>query len=344
MILFWLICAGLIAIALAFILPTLLQRDSAASESNNAEANLEVYRDQLSELDADLANGLVSPEQYQQDRDEIERRLLEDVPTAESRAAKPALNVSLKPLAMSLIAIGIGSFIVPHFGLQVQILKPLPGTQPGLSVVLITLGALILAARSSRSTTYALALALPIMAVSIYLTVGNLRAFEPITAARTPDGQMTQQGIEANVEALRKRLEEHPDDAAGWAMLGRSYVNLEKYTEAGNAYGKAVELKKDDANLLTEYAFALAMANGRQLQGKPAELIKQALQIAPENPQVLQLAGTAEFEAKNYKQAIVYWQKLLEKSAGNPDLEQAISKRIDEAKKLAGVSANQGQR
>jgi cytochrome c-type biogenesis protein CcmH len=339
MILFWLICAGLIAIALAFILPTLLERDSAANENNNAEANLEVYRDQLSELDADVANGLVSQEQYQQDRDAIERRLLEDVPTVDRRAANSPLNVSSKPLALSLISIGIVSFILPYFGLQVRIMKAIPATQPGMGVVLIALGALVLAARSNRSTTYALALALPVIAVSMYLTVGNLRAFEPITAARTPDGQMTQQGIEANVEALRKRLEENPGDADGWRMLGRSYLNLEKYNEASGAYGKAAELKKDDADLLTEYAFALAMTNGRQLQGKPTELIKQALQIAPENPQVLQLAGTAEFEAKNYKQAIVYWQKLLAKSAGNPDLEQSISKRIDEAKKLAGAPA-----
>ena len=42
-------------------------------------ANVEVYRDQLSELESDVANGLVSTEQYQQDRDEIERRLLEDI-------------------------------------------------------------------------------------------------------------------------------------------------------------------------------------------------------------------------------------------------------------------------
>ena len=49
---------------------------------------------------------------------------------------------------------------------------------------------------------------------------------------------------------------------------------------------------------------------------------------------MLQLAGTAEFEAKNYKQAIAHWQKLLVKSSGNPELEQSISKRIDEAKKL----------
>ena len=292
MILFWLICAGLVAIALAFVLPTLLLRAPVSDDTDKERANVEVYRDQISELDADLANGIVSPEQYRQDRDEIERRLLEDVsttPHAADRKSKPAA--------------------------------------------------------AGRGAAYAVSFGLPVVAVVLYLIVGNSAALsgvpsQPLPAASSPsDGQMSQLGIVANVAALAKRLELNPGDADGWAMLGRSYVNLEKYGDASNAYAKAADLKPDDADILTEYAFALAMTNGRQLQGRPAELIKQALKIAPENPKVLQLAGTAEFEAKNYKQAIVYWQKLLEMTSGNPELAQSISKRIDQAKALDGTTA-----
>jgi cytochrome c-type biogenesis protein CcmH len=292
MILFWLICAGLVAIALAFVLPTLLLRAPVSDDTDKERANVEVYRDQISELDADLANGIVSPEQYRQDRDEIERRLLEDVATT------------------------------PHAGDRKS--KP---------------------AAAGRGAAYAVSFGIPVVAVVLYLIVGNSAALSGVppqplpTSSSRSDGQMSQQGIEANVAALAKRLEQNPGDADGWAMLGRSYVNLEKYGDASNAYAKAADLKPDDADILTEYAFALAMTNGRQLQGRPAELIKQALKIAPENPKVLQLAGTAEFEAKNYKQAIVYWQKLLEMTSGNPELAQSISKRIDQAKALDGTTA-----
>lgn len=286
MILFWLICAGLVAIALAFVLPALLQRVPAADEHDKERANVEVYRDQLSELDSDLANGIVSPEQYRQDRDEIERRLLEDVTTADE-------GTRLKPAA------------------------------------------------TGRGAVYAVSLGVPLVAVVLYLLVGNSAALSGVPPQVLPasglnnDGQMSQQGIQTNVAALARRLEQNPNDADGWAMLGRSYMNLEKYSEASNAYAKATALKTNDADLLVEYAFALAMTNGRQLQGQPAELIKQALQIAPDNPKVLQLAGTVEFEAKNYKQAIVYWQKLLKMTSGDQELTQAISKRIEEAKTLA---------
>jgi cytochrome c-type biogenesis protein CcmH len=293
MILFWLICAALVAIALAFVLPTLLQRPNAPDEDNKKEANVEIYRDQLRELDADLANGIVSTEQYRQDRDEIERRLLEDVATEPQAGTK-------SPAATS--------------------------------------------ARSDRTVVYAVAFGIPVAAVAMYLLVGTSAAISgansSIASPSPPDAaQKTQQGIEANVAALAKRLEQNPGDADGWTTLGRSYISLEKYREASDAYAKASALKTQDADVLVEYAFALAMANGRQLQGQPTELVRKALQIAPENPRALELAGSAEFEAKNYKQAIAHWQKLLAKSSGNAELTQTISERIDEAKKLASATA-----
>jgi cytochrome c-type biogenesis protein CcmH len=288
MILFWLICAGLVAIALAFVLPTLLQRPADTNVDNKNEANVEIYRDQLRELDADLANGIVSPEQYRQDRDEIERRLLDDVATTAEVGKKSDQ------------------------------------------------------ATPDRAVVYAVAFGIPLAAVALYLLVGTsavLSGAPQSAAAGNPSAARTQQGIEANVAALAKRLEQNPNDADGWTMLARSYINLEKYREASNAYAKASALKAQDADILVEYAFALAMANGRQLQGQPTDLVRKALQIAPENPRALELAGSAEFEAKNYKQAIAHWQKLLEKSAGDAELTQTISERINEAKKSASATA-----
>ena len=295
MILFWLICAGLVAIALAFILPTLLQRGSQeTAEAERKEANVDVYRDQLSELEADLRNGIISAEQHQQDRDEIERRLLDDM-SATGDSGKP----ELAPAA------------------------------------------------AGRGPVYAIAFGIPVVAVVLYLLLGNSAALSGAPPSSSPgpfagsqaDGQMTQQQIEANVAKLAQRLEQNPNDAEGWAMLARSYLSLEKYAEASNAYAKATALKTDDANLLTEYAFVMAMTNGRQLEGQPRELIRKALQIDPENAKALELAGSAEFQAKNYKEAITYWQKVLQKSPADSELTRTVTERINEAKSLAGANA-----
>ena len=85
-----------------------------------------------------------------------------------------------------------------------------------------------------------------------------------------------------------------------------------------------------------EYAFVSAMANGRQLEGRPLELINQALKIDPENLKALQLAGSAAFEARDYAKAIEHWQKVLRKVSPDSEVGRAITERIDEAKSLAG--------
>jgi cytochrome c-type biogenesis protein CcmH len=284
----------MVAIALAFVLPPLLAADEGKPLDESKEANVSVYRDQLTELEADLRNGIIAQDQYQQDRDGIERRMLEDVSTVRDTAAKPA-----------------------------------PAT-------------------SDRRPAYAVALAIPVIAVALYLQIGNPRlspqgrpqslAESPAAESSQPDSQMTQQNVEANVASLAKRLEQNPNDVQGWTMLGRSYTSMEKYEEASNAYAKATSLKSDDADLWADYAFTMAMANGQRLQGRPQELINKSLQLDPGNAKALELAGSAAFEAKNYKQAIEYWQRLLAKTPAGSELAQTISQRINEARKLAESS------
>src|SRR5262249_61733690 len=103
---------------------------------------------------------------------------------------------------------------------------------------------------------------------------------------------------------------------------------------AANAYAKATELTPKNADLWAEYAFATAMASGRSLEGKPTELINHALQVDPENAKALQLAGSAAFQAKDYKKAIDYWQRVLKQVPTGSEVAQAITERIDEAKRL----------
>ena len=292
MILFWVVCVLLIIIALAFVLPPLLQHSEEsvrATEEERRQANIAVYRDQLSELEADLQNGIVSEEQYSQDRDEIERRLLEDTATVKS--------------------------------------KEKPTTPPA----------------TARTTAYTLALALPLVAISFYLKVGNPKAITGSPAATVPANatapagppQRTQEQIEANVAKLAERLKSNPSDAQGWTMLARSYSSMEKYAEAAAAYGKATELTPKDADLWAEYAFASAMAAGRSLQGKPKELIDRALKVDPDNAKALQLAGSAAFEAKDYNKAVSYWERVLKKVPPGSEVAETITSRINEAKALA---------
>ncbi|MBL4621550.1 MAG: hypothetical protein JKY89_04050 [Immundisolibacteraceae bacterium] len=71
----------------------------------------------------------------------------------------------------------------------------------------------------------------------------------PMLADGTPD-------IGAMVKRLATRLEQSPDDGAGWKRLGRSYFVLERYAESTSAYAKAAAILSDDFTLIQGYAMS----------------------------------------------------------------------------------------
>ena len=97
-------------LALWFILPALLQKPNEAEEVERREANVFVYRDQNRELDADLKNGLIGEEQYKAERDELERRLLDDVTAPETAAATPKSGNTFAYSVALFIPIGAIAF------------------------------------------------------------------------------------------------------------------------------------------------------------------------------------------------------------------------------------------
>jgi cytochrome c-type biogenesis protein CcmI len=62
--------------------------------------------------------------------------------------------------------------------------------------------------------------------------------------------------IQAAISKLAAKLREHPDDAEGWALLGRTYKATEHYPEARDAFKHAVAAAPGDADFEREYAAA----------------------------------------------------------------------------------------
>jgi cytochrome c-type biogenesis protein CcmH len=94
MLTFWIIAALFILLALWFVLPALLQKPNQDEEVERREANVLVYKDQYRELEADLKSDLIGEKQFQDEKQELERRLLEDVKakTGSDKSQAPARN------------------------------------------------------------------------------------------------------------------------------------------------------------------------------------------------------------------------------------------------------------
>ncbi len=90
--LFWVAAVACVAIALAFVLPPLLRRKEVAAKAARRDINIAVYRDQMKEMEADRANSLLSEEQYQISKVELESRLAEDALSKADLAMAPVVS------------------------------------------------------------------------------------------------------------------------------------------------------------------------------------------------------------------------------------------------------------
>ncbi|MEO8343671.1 MAG: c-type cytochrome biogenesis protein CcmI, partial [Gallionella sp.] len=101
MILFWSICAALLLIAVLFVALPLWRKASSHNDVLRDTANLGILRDQASELEIDLRNGLLTRDAYEQGQSELQSRLVEEVKITEQPAIRPPRNPA-KMLAMIL--------------------------------------------------------------------------------------------------------------------------------------------------------------------------------------------------------------------------------------------------
>ncbi len=118
MTLFWVYAALLTAVALAILVTPLVRNRTRTGPAVSREAsNLTVFRDQLAELDADLAAGTIGQDQWEAARGDLQRGLLEDA-AAPAVAAVPAMTRSKAvtigvaiavPLIAVLAYLGLGN-------------------------------------------------------------------------------------------------------------------------------------------------------------------------------------------------------------------------------------------
>jgi cytochrome c-type biogenesis protein CcmH len=186
-------------------------------------------------------------------------------------------------------------------------------------------------------------LAIPVLAWAVYGLIGNqalIPQLEQVAAsggAGQARGQNELPPLDELVARLEQRLEQQPDDAEGWMMLGRTYFATGDRERAQSALARAYELDPNDALIVMAYAESIATNNDNQLEGRPAELISEALELEPDNPTARWLAGMVAFQRGQFRSAATTWRNLLEKM--EPESEDAAELRtlISEAEQRAGL-------
>lgn len=154
------------------------------------------------------------------------------------------------------------------------------------------------------------------------------------------------------LDRLEAQSQKKPKDVETWYLLGRLNFELGNFHEAvlgfnGVLTNLPIDAKQDQAMAMAQLAQAQFFASDRHLDKATESMLKQVLEINPQETTSLGLLGVAAFDQQKFSEAIHYWQRLLVLMPANNPNTQAIKGGIEKARsqlnetQLAGLKEKQ---
>ena len=303
---FWIV-SGALALVVSIILGLTLLR-GRVGDKPPAAYDLQVYRDQLKEVDRDLARGVVGPEDAERTRAEISRRVLSaDAQLREGgdSGGQPSRGGRVAALLLVLV-LAAGSV-----GLYSQLGAPGYSDLPLKSRV-----AQSDAARANR------------------LAQAEIEAQMP---AADLNPEATPQFLEL-MERLRDTVEKRPDDLRGLTLLARNEAALGDYKAAYAAQQRIIDVKSADASAAdyTYLAELMVSAAGGYVSKDAEEALRSALERDPRNAPARYYLGLYLMQVDRPDAAFRTWDALLRESNPNAPWVAPIRQHIEEVAWRAG--------
>ncbi|MEQ8256376.1 MAG: c-type cytochrome biogenesis protein CcmI [Roseovarius confluentis] len=309
---FWVLAIAL-GLICAAILGQVLMR-GRVGDAPPAAYDLQVYRDQLKEVDRDLARGVITPEDAERTRAEVSRRILAadaQLQATGQAGAQPALPGKLFASLALLGLVGGAGWLYAQMGAPGQ--TDLPRT------------ARLAASEAARANR------LPQDEAE-----ARFEASQPVT----PDmGEVDPQYLEL-MNRLREAVESRPDEIQGYILLARNEAALGNLSAAAEAKTRVVELKGDAATAddYAELADMMVSAAGGYVSAQAAEAIRAALARDPKEPRARYYMGLYMIQVDRPDIAFRTWDKLLRESTPDAPWTALIRPRIEELAWRAGIN------
>lgn len=290
--------AGVIGVLLTV---TLLR--GRADDAPPAAYDLRVYREQLAEVDRDLARGVITEEEASRIRTEVSRRVLEaDRKLAAQPGGGQAPTVaSLVTGAVLLVLLLGGAWLLySRIGAPGQPDQPLRAR--------IADAAELRANRPSQGDAEA------------QLRQDRLAREEAETdAPPAADGPQPDAEFLALMEQLRRTVAENQDDPRGFELLAINEARLGDFEAAHRAQARLIELKAgqataDDYAILAEM---MMLAADGYISPEAEAALEQALNRDPRNGMALYYWGLMHIQTDRPDTAFRVWRELL--SISGPD-------------------------
>lgn len=308
MVLFYAV-AGALALATALVLIRPLIAGRGATEARGTR-DARLYRDQLDEIERDLARGTISAGEAEGVRAEVSRRLI-----AAAGRSETAVALGPAPRRYSHLLAGIALIGAPALAVALYLANGMPG-QPDLP----------LAERAA------------IEAAQVELTPRPSQA--EAEAAYTPDPhlpltdeQQEYAGLMARLETL---LEQRPDDAQGLQLLATGYMRLERYADSWRAYERLLAVAGDQAaaGLYASMAEAMVQAAGGYVSPEAERAIGEALARDETLSVARYYAGLMMVQSGRIGEAITVWERLKAETPADAPWLEFLDGMLAEAKAL----------
>lgn len=131
-------------------------------------------------------------------------------------------------------------------------------------------------------------------------------------ALQNDEEQLTPTELDTFALGLRQKLARDPNDAVAWLVYGRVMLAQGQLEQAIDAMQRSYELQPDRMGTLLSYSQLLLSTGEQRYLGQAAELLAQALQQQPTNPDALSLLGFVAYERQDWQQAAAAWRLLLQ--------------------------------
>ena len=297
---FWITTIALSLLAILWIVLPVLRGGQAAADRSSYD--IQVYKDQLKEVERDLARGVITDAEATASRTEISRRLLGAADKASARTVG-----KIAPKAANIgVGVAIAVLTIGGFALYTQI------GAPGLRDLPLTER---LANRPTQE--------------------------QAEDQARLAQGEQPQIDPEhlALVNQLRDALADRPTDLTGYRLLADNLAQLGLYADARAAQDQVITILGDSATAEDHAAHAeiMIIAAGWYVSPAAESALTKAAQLDRTNPRARFYIGMAMLQRGNPEQTYQIWSNLQAEGHQQPWM-GIINAELDNVAAQAGIT------
>ena len=302
----WFLGSAACLVCTGFIVRSILQPQTI--DISAASKDLALYKDQLREVDSDLARGVLSETESESARLEISRRIL----AADKRAqmetlANPAPSIINKLLAAFVIL----TVLTGSLGIYANLGEPNLPDRP--------LVARLAAAQEARAQR---------------LSQEDAEVQVPDEKINIPEDYLKL------VKKLREAIKKRPNDEQGLRLLALHEFRIGKYRAARKAHTRIMKVVGDKvtAKDYIDFAEVMIFATNGYVSPEAEITLSQALKLKPNDGRTRYYSGLAM--AQNGRADVAYrlWEELLKEGPQDAAWIPLIKSQIDDVARLAGIN------